>query len=1766
MRKRGMSGKIIEIALFWLMLCSMFTGTVSADVNNADENDFLDNVCCAASQASTMPNDHSLFSEIDDALENGKQVFVFFYTDWCHFCHQQMPIVKELENEYAEKLAFMHINADERPHYAELFSVTTFPTMFVITGKKGGGYIKQEISGSTEQIRLRGITDSEIGQSEQTDNYTISEGTASEDADDGSRIGEVNSNPTGVSPLSNGGGAGNYELLIIAPDEFIDELKPLKDFKDATGRPTILLRLGELYSNPSCTGVDEPEMIKNCIAHYQKSNGIKHVMLVGDVDKLPVRWRWWGFVKYHPNGTIAYDQRGWAVSDLYYADLYNKSDGSFEDWDSNNNRLYGEIEFEPDPDNCSPNCRRINNDNIDFVPDVAVGRVPASTSEEVVAYVNKVITYELDTHPTDTWFKTAGLYTGCWMEGTNATKDEIGVNLTNNGFTVLPTSAAQRIRYGYWYPCPTPDNPDKRCCNSPLDMPNTIIGDINSGVGFVNYIGHGNTLGFACLGFGDSQIINLTNSGKLSVTFAGACDTGTFAPMPRVNPYKDVSGNSQCAGQNITEPYPYWNLPRPNPLQQGSVTCNAQIFALDLGCFAENFLFGRAPGQSPSSVGAIAYLGARSGGQWGMPFLDKFFFQAYTSGHEILGDVWRSMVTTYYWDRKLNEAHTWVIRDDWGFGHGFDEPQKLILFGDPSLVIGGIANKEMSITHDTTLSPTTYHTHIRINASHVVLDCKGATIKGTGVGNGILIPSGVNNVTIKNCNVQNFDTGIFVGSNSNTIINTTINSNQYGIYLVNGAHNNIISNSLYSNDKGIYLNSADFNEIRDNSIYNNTFGVYFDLYSNDNILVSNMICSNSDKDISNNVNYGSNYGDENMCSFIFKWNDNGTFGCTHLCNETPTEYYCDSCSDCTNKINNAPPGSVIKLTKNILNHHGTCIDWEGDHKTFDGQNHIIDGDDSVGDPIEGAYHTGIDLSFGPEGNTIKNCVISDFEYGIRIQRYFGISSYYNKIIDNMLYSNVHAGIDISSNVDNSDDSIIIKDNIVINNNKYGITIYNSNKNLIDSNTVCSNTISDFLLSYSYNNFGTDNYCDKQDGWNDAGEMGCSKSCGAAPMSCSSGEVIPYNDMEITANTRLCRGFYNIPDSDAQGVMIIKSDNVILDCNGATINGTGTDAGISIYNNGFDNVITKNCNLQNYKFGIGTVYATNNILMSNNVSNTRWGIDIEYSFENTLTSNTICDCTENGIRVVHSPNSAFDYNTIHSNENGIEIINSSHNTLYGNNVNNNKLNGITIDSGSDFNSLIHNKIKNNKYGVSLIDSDKNAMKANIICDNTVSDIYLDNSHDNSGSNNYCSQPGGWDDTGATGCTNSCDATPLCAPGEVIPYDDMEIRSNIKLCPGFYHIHDSGTSGVIIITSEDVLLDCSGATLNGTGSGYGIYNHGFDNVRITYCTMMNYDRGIFLDASSDYNTLGSNFVSSNDEYGIELFSSFGNTIIDSIIDSNGYHGIFLFDASNNTILGNRVTANNYGIYVFAGSDNNEIMKNEIRDNLDTGVYISNCDPWGWCPNGNANTKIERNKITNNARYGIFSNASTLTINLNTLCGNGIFDLRSADWQTSSGDENTCDKPDGWDDFGTTGCTYACIKPEFFDIGSPNNPYPSITGTHYGTITPNQTITVSKLHTYPCPGTGGHTESIKLYESGDLIAYGNWSGYRGDWKNITLHNVTGAPYVTLLKDHKYNYTIKTGSYPQIIHESSKEVAGGTITCTSFVDANSKKYTDWIPAIRLE
>ena len=131
--------------------------------------------------------------------------------------------------------------------------------------------------------------------------------------------------------------------------------------------------------------------------------------------------------------------------------------------------------------------------------------------------------------------------------------------------------------------------------------------------------------------------------------------------------------------------------------------------------------------------------------------------------------------------------------------------------------------------------------------------------------------------------------------------------------------------------------------------------------------------------------------------------------------------------------------------------------------------------------------------------------------------------------------------------------------------------------------------------------------------------------------------------------------------------------------------------------------------------------------------------------------------------------------------------------------------------------------------------------------------------------------------------------------------------------------------------------------------------------------------------------------------------------------------------------------------------------------------------------------------------------------------------------------------------------------FDTGA--GTYPSIAGTHTGTIESNQTVTVQKIYTYPCEGTGGHSEHVIIQNKSEKIAEAYWDGYQEDW-----HNITFSDPFTLIAGETYYYTIRTGSYPLIHHTHALQTANGWINCTKFVDVNGKSYDNWIPAISLQ
>ena len=57
-----------------------------------------------------------------------------------------------------------------------------------------------------------------------------------------------------------------------------------------------------------------------------------------------------------------------------------------------------------------------------------------------------------------------------------------------------------------------------------------------------------------------------------------------------------------------------------------------------------------------------------------------------------------------------------------------------------------------------------------------------------------------------------------------------------------------------------------------------------------------------------------------------------------------------------------------------------------------------------------------------------------------------------------------------------------------------------------------------------------------------------------------------------------------------------------------------------------------------------------------------------------------------------------------------------------------------------------------------------------------------------------------------------------------------------------------------------------------------------------------------------------------------------------------------------------------------------------------------------------------------------------------------------------------------------------------------------------------------------------------------------------------------LSVVANERYKCTVRTSSYPQIIHVKEINATGGRITCTEFVDANGNRYDSWIPVIKRE
>jgi len=429
----------------------------------------------------------------------------------------------------------------------------------------------------------------------------------------------------------------NYKLLIISPNVFINELKPLVTHKNEVGMPTILVSLDEVYDQMYWQGRDNAEKIKYYIKNAIEQWEIKYVLLVGGLKgQLPI---WYLPVRY---SYIDCDWESKIIADTYFADIYD-SNGNFSSWDSDGDGIYGEWYYQQTPED----------KYIDLYPDVALGRLPCRNKYEVKIMVDKIITYEKTTYGKE-WFYDMIVCAGDTYPVSH------NPNWTGNEGEYYGDLAIENM---------TGFNPIRLYTSlGTLTGAADVRNAMKNGCGFLYFVGHGSPKAWGnhppdspqfIYGIQTSNVHRLRNKEMLPVCMLSGCHNLQFD----VSIFKLFDPIARYHGEAIYESIG-WRLTR--KIGGGSI---ATIGVTALGFTKEDKV--------------VTFKG-------GINEIEVQFFKQYGQNNvDILGDTWKAAVDWYLdtypateddWNNAVYPDDVWV---------DIQIPQNWVLFGDPSLKIGG---------------------------------------------------------------------------------------------------------------------------------------------------------------------------------------------------------------------------------------------------------------------------------------------------------------------------------------------------------------------------------------------------------------------------------------------------------------------------------------------------------------------------------------------------------------------------------------------------------------------------------------------------------------------------------------------------------------------------------------------------------------------------------------------------------------------------------------------------------------------------------------------------------------------------------------------------------------------------------------------------------------------------------------------------------------------------------------------------------------------
>lgn len=429
-----------------------------------------------------------------------------------------------------------------------------------------------------------------------------------------------------------------YDLLILCPDQFTDELEEYAIYKNQTGIKTVVVNLTDIREDTTftVTGADLQEEMKLFIEKARSTWSIDSVMLAGDVNVLPAR-QIMSLDGYDDGGST--DGR-FLPSDLYFADLYEGGTTTFSTWNdytaNSHDLLWGEYNGG-------------NQDGADLYPDVTVGRVPAGDENELDRMLDKARMYELTAKGSE-WFMNATL---C---GTNTFTysghgDTSGINEGEYISDLIAAGPLSSFSSTLHY--------------ESLGNLSGIKGTVDDGCGFFEmadhgmYDGWGYTTGVAV---SSSLAYGLDNGYKLPVVVLDACLTHGF----------DNENASEPGGQDPVYGYSYYP---PGPGYSNR------------DCLGE--YFHKAP-----NGGGVATFGCTRVGYGGhgsyhddrySGYMNFHIHKAYADGYDLTGQM-----LSKAWEDYI----TYVGK---GGAYNYKTLTEYMLLGDPTITVGGVEGANMTV-------------------------------------------------------------------------------------------------------------------------------------------------------------------------------------------------------------------------------------------------------------------------------------------------------------------------------------------------------------------------------------------------------------------------------------------------------------------------------------------------------------------------------------------------------------------------------------------------------------------------------------------------------------------------------------------------------------------------------------------------------------------------------------------------------------------------------------------------------------------------------------------------------------------------------------------------------------------------------------------------------------------------------------------------------------------------------------------------------------